>query len=139
MVHQPETMLAGDGFLQGFDFGAVKLDDPPRRHIEQMVMMVVRRGFVARLALAEIVTLDDTRILEQRHGAIDGGDRDIGIDRGCAAVDLLGIGMVGGGVEHPGNDAPLAGHPHALVGAHPFQRHCRFPVHRLAVRGGREP
>ena len=42
---------------------------------------ISRHRFVARAAVAELVPLEDSGLLEQAHGAIDGGDRDIGIDR----------------------------------------------------------
>ena len=87
-------------------------------NIYQMVVMAFRRLFIAGgAAVAEIVTLQDAGILEQLDGAIDGGDGDVGIERGGAAVKLLGVGMILGMGKHARDHPALLGHAQALVNA----------------------
>src|SRR5206468_6343176 len=69
---------------------------------------------IARAALAKIVPLDDSRVLEQFHGAIDRGDRDVLVDQGTAPEKLLDIGVIGSAGEHARDDPALLGHPHAF-------------------------
>ena len=76
-----------------------------------------RRGFVARAAVAELVPLEDAGLLEQAHGAVDGGDRDVRIDRRGARVQRLDVGMILAVAEHARDDLALLGDPQALVGA----------------------
>src|SRR3974390_3693609 len=85
-------------------------------------MVVVRfaAGLVARAALAEIVALDDARVLEQPHRAVDGGDGNAVVDFGAAAVQFLDIRMVFRAREHARDNAPLFGHAHALGDAKSF-------------------
>ena len=56
-------------------------------------------------------------LLEQADGAVDGGDRDAGIDRGGARVQRLDVGMILGFAEHAGDDLALLGDAQALFGA----------------------
>ena len=61
------------------------------------------------------------------------------IHRGSAAVEFLDIGVVGGILQHSGDDAALAGHAHAALGAEFLQRfsvvlgHIEYPVWNCAV------
>ena len=57
------------------------------------------------------------RLLEEPHGAIDGGDADARIDLSGPAIDLLDIGMILGLRQHFGDGPPLARHAHATLGA----------------------
>ena len=45
--------------------------------------------------LAEIVALDDAGVLEQFHGAIDGGDRNMRVDFRAASIELLDVRVIG--------------------------------------------
>ena len=61
--------------------------------------------------------LQDAGFLEQADGAVDGGDRDAGIDRRGALVQLLDVGMILGFAEHARDDLALLGDAQALFGA----------------------
>src|SRR3954453_20878512 len=78
-----------------------------------MIMMAVAHLLVAGAAFAEVVALDDAGVLEQLHGAIDCGDRDLVVDRDTAPVQFFDVRMIGVFSEDPGNDPALLGHPHA--------------------------
>src|SRR5579863_6851030 len=110
MPDQFVAELAGDEFLQLLDLLVAELDDPAALQIDQVVMMGTGHFLVARAAVAEIVPREDVGLFEQSHGAIDGGDADVRVDRGGAPVDLLDIGMVGRIGQHPRDHAALLGH-----------------------------
>ncbi len=81
---------------------------------------MVGRLLVAGAAVAEIVALDDPRLLEQPHRPVDGGDRDVRVQGMGPAVELLDIGMVMRGRQHAGHHPALVGHAHALFRAEVF-------------------
>ena len=88
MVDQAEAELLGDPPLQRLQFLIDEFDDVAGLDVDQMVVMGLRRRFVARAAVAEIVPFQDARFLEQADGAVDGGDRDAGsiaAARSCSA------------------------------------------------------
>ncbi len=58
VAHDPETVLAGDPFLQLLDLVATELDHLIRLDIDEMVVMFGTAGFVARPAVGEAVALD---------------------------------------------------------------------------------
>src|SRR5262245_60995437 len=74
--------LLGDRALQRLDLLFLELDDPAALDVDQMVVMLLRAFLVARAPVAEIVALENARLLEQPHGAINGRDRDARIERG---------------------------------------------------------
>ena len=49
---------------------------------------------IARAAVAEIVAFEDIGLLEQPHRPVDGGNADIGIDGGRAAMKCLDVGVI---------------------------------------------
>src|SRR5690348_11064385 len=102
-----------------------------------MVVMLGRRLFIARAAVAEIVALEDAGLLEQAHGAVDGGDRDLWIDRGGALVHRFDVRMIGRFRQHTRDDATLFGHLETFVDAELFDtgRHSRR-CPRLLPEGG---
>ncbi len=89
----------------------MEFDHAARLHVDKVVMMGFGDFLVARAAVAEIVALQDAGILEQLHGAIDGGDGDMRIDDRGPAVKLLRVGMIGGVGQHAGDHPALLGHP----------------------------
>jgi len=101
--------------------GIDELDHLASFHIDQMIVMRLGRGFVARAAVTEIVTIEDPRLLEQPHRAIDCGDRDAGIDRGSARIDLLDIRMIHRLGQHARDDAPLLGDAQSLFVTQGFE------------------
>jgi len=52
---------------------------------DQRWVMVVAGLFIAAAPIAEIVLLDHPGLLEQADGAVDGGDRNVGVD-GCGTA-----------------------------------------------------
>ena len=77
VVDEAEAELLGDPLLQRLELLVDELDDVAGLDVDQMVVVGLRRRFVARAAVAEIVALEDARFLEQADGAVDGGDRDV--------------------------------------------------------------
>ena len=126
VIHQFEAQFFGHAALQLFDILVAEFDHAAGLDIDQMVVMVFRRFFIAGAAIAEIMALQDAGILEQLDGAIDRGDGDMRIDRGGAAIEFLGIGMVARPGQHARDDPALLGHAQALVDAEFFDpRHAR--------------
>src|ERR1700688_506089 len=77
VIDQLEAQFLGDAALQALDLFIAEFDDPSGLHIDQMVVMRVWNLLVARTSVAEIVSLENARILEQFHRAIDGSDGDM--------------------------------------------------------------
>jgi hypothetical protein len=65
-------------------------------------------------AIAKIMPLQNSGILEQFDGAVNGGDRYAVIHRRAAAMKLLDIGMIVRRGQHARDDAALLGHAHPL-------------------------
>jgi len=135
---QAKAELLGDALLQALDVLVLELDDLAGLHIDQVVVVIVARGLVARAAVAEIVALDDPGVLQEAHGPVNGRKRDARIAGARAPVDLLHVWMIVGVGQHAGDDAPLAGHAHAPIGAETLQPAFpyRWPGHGpLAIAG----
>src|ERR1043165_6490883 len=90
---QPEAELLGDPALELLEILVDELDDVAGLDVDQMVVMGLAGGFVAGAAIAEIVPLEDSGLLEQADGAVDCGDRDAGVGRGGAGMKRLDVGM----------------------------------------------
>src|SRR5687768_9662137 len=65
MVDEAEAKLLGDPLLQLFQVLVDELDHFAGLDVDQMVVVGVRRGFVARTAVAELVALENPSFLEQ--------------------------------------------------------------------------
>src|SRR5262245_39674492 len=126
MIDELVSELARHDLLQPLDLLIAKLDDLPRLEVDQMVVVIVAGLLVARPAIAEVMLRQDSGIFEQLHRAIDGRDRDPGVDDGGAAVELLDIRVVPGFGQNAGDDAALLGHSHA-----PFDTGLFDAVHAL--------
>src|SRR5262245_36567975 len=113
--------LARHGLLQPLDLLVAELDDLAGLHVDQVIVVAEARGLVTGAAVAELVTLEDARALEQAHGAIDRGERDARVPRARPPVNLLDVGMVLGFRQHTGDCAPRGGHAHAALGAEPLE------------------
>ncbi|VWX46944.1 hypothetical protein NOVOSPHI9U_10400 [Novosphingobium sp. 9U] len=85
-----------------------------------MVVVCLGRGFVACTAVAEVMPVEDAGLLEQAHGAIDGGDRDARIDLRRTLMQLLDVRMIGALGQHLGDDAALLGDAQATLSAESF-------------------
>src|SRR3546814_4735005 len=69
------AMLLRDFLLQLFDLGALELDDPAGVHVHHVVVVAAAVDLVDRSAALEVVLEHQTRGLELRQHAVDGGDR----------------------------------------------------------------
>src|SRR3546814_18697793 len=79
-----------------------------------MVVMRLRRRFIARAAVAEIVAVEDARLFEPADGAIDGGDGDAAVERRGAFIERLDIGMNRRIRDYARDDSTLLGEPQPL-------------------------
>ena len=61
--------------------GIGELDHAAGIDIDQVVVVAVFGGFVAGPSAAEVAAFQDAALLEQAHGAVDGGDGDARVDR----------------------------------------------------------
>ena len=117
VVDQPVAQALGDDLLDGLDLLVAELDDLAGADVDQVVVVLVGDQLEARAAVLEVVLGDETGFLEEVDGAVDGRERDARIDLRRAAIELLDVGMVGGGLDDLRDDAALVGHPHAAGGA----------------------
>src|SRR5229473_2740476 len=136
MLDEPVAQSLGDVALQLLDLLVAELDDAAGLQVDEMVVMVGRHLLVACAAVAEIMARQDVRLLEEAHGAVHGGDADLGIDLVGAAVDGLDIGVIGRVREHAHDDTALLGHLQALIETklfeprgHPTRHNWRQPRH----------
>jgi len=92
VIDQAEAELLGDPALERLQLLVDELEDVAGLDVDEMVVMGLRRSLVTGAAVAEIVPLQYAGLFEQADGAVDGGDRDAGIDGGGAAVEGLDAG-----------------------------------------------
>ncbi len=102
--------------------------------------MLARRFFETRprmshLTVAQRQTRDDPLLLEEIDGAIDGRERDLGIDRMRTAKHFLRVWMILCFGQHARNHAPLPGHAQSMIGAEPLDAGARL-VDRAGHREG---
>lgn len=83
MADDLKAVLTGDFFLKPLDLVRTELDDTPRIDIDEMVMVLLFRGFVARPSICKDMTFKNTLVLKQFDGSVDSG-------KGNARVDLCG-------------------------------------------------
>src|SRR5690606_29173122 len=74
VIDQLEAELLGDAALQSLDLLVAELDDLAALHIDQVIVVMLGNLLVPGAPLAEVVSLEDVRLFEQAHGAIDGRD-----------------------------------------------------------------
>src|SRR5882672_12903219 len=94
VIDQLVAELAGDLGLQFLDFLGGEFDHLAVAQIDQVIVMAVAHLFVAGAALAKIMPLDDSGVLEQFHGAIYRRDRNLVVDRDAAAIQFLDVGVI---------------------------------------------
>src|SRR6185369_40821 len=82
-----------------------------------MIVMSLGCGFVTRSPVTELMPFEDSGLLEQPDGAVDGGNRDVRVDRSRARVQRLDVGMVLAVAEHARDHLALLGDSKTLVGA----------------------
>ena len=135
VIDEAIAELFGDPPLEHLELLVDEFDDLAGLDVDQMVVMRFLRGFVTRATVAEFMTLENSGVLEQAHGAVDRGDRDLGVDRGGAFVERLDIGMIIGLAEHARDRAALFGNAEALVGAQLFD--VDLAMHGARLEGQR--
>jgi hypothetical protein len=114
VINESKTKSLSDLTLQRLQFGIDKFDHPAGFDINEMIVMGFRRRFVSRTTITEIMPLQNARLFEKAHSAIDGCNRNARVDRGCALVKGFNIGMVSRIAKHTGNDAALLSDAKAL-------------------------
>src|SRR3546814_20284821 len=75
-------------------FGTDEFNDISCFHVNKVIVMRFGCSFVARATVAEIMTFQNARFLEQADGAVDRGNGYTGIDGRGAQVKLLYVGML---------------------------------------------
>lgn len=134
MGDEVEAQAGGDGLQHALMLRVLELDHAAGLHIDQVVVVAVLGGFVAGAAAAEIPAFQDAALLQQAHGAVDGGNRDARIQLHRAAVQLLHVGVVVGVRQDARDHAALPRHLEAPFDAeafdaafHPISRAHRGP------------
>src|SRR5690348_912158 len=117
VIDEAEAELLGDPLLEHLELVIDELDDVAGLDVDQMVMVGLGRRFIARPAVAELVSLEDSGLLEQTDGAIDGRDRDVGVHRSGSRMQRLDVRMILAVTQHARDHFALFGDPQAFVGA----------------------
>jgi len=117
VIDQLETQLLGNTALELFDIFIAKFDHAAGGHVDEMIVMGFGYLFIARAAIAEVMTLQDAGILEQLDCTIYGRNRNMRIDGRGTTIQFFRIGMVGSVRQHAGDDTPLVGHSQTLIDA----------------------
>ena len=120
-VDEAIAELFGDLLLQRLELRVDEFEHLAALDVDQVIVVRFRGGFVARPPITEIVTVENPCFLEQADGAVDRGDRDLRVDRRCAGVERLDVGMVLGIGQDPRDDATLLGDPQAPLCAERFE------------------
>jgi hypothetical protein len=89
-----------------------------------MVVMRLGRRFITRATVAEIVTVENSRFLEQTDSAIDGGDGNAWITRGGAFVQFLDVWVVVTFRKDARDYAALLSNPEPSFRAKRFDVNC---------------
>lgn len=121
MIDQAIAKLFGDLLLQCLEFRIDELDDFSAFDIDQVVMVCLGCGFVARTPVSEIVPVEDAGLFEQSDGTIDRRDRNPGVHRRGTGVKLFDIGMILAFGKDLGDRSALLGYAQPLVGAKLFE------------------
>src|SRR5690606_3416159 len=121
MVDEAIAELLGDLFLERLEFGIDEFEHLAALDVDQVIVMGLGRRVVAGAAIAEIVTIEDARFLEQPDGAVHRGDRDLRVDRGGTGVQRLDVGMILRVGQDPCDDTALLGDPQAPLCAERFE------------------
>src|SRR5882672_4270287 len=116
MIDKIEAKLFGNAPLQLLDFLVDEFDHASGGNVDQMIVMIGDL-FVARAAVAKIVSFENAGIFEQLHRAVDRGNGNMRVDRDGAPVKLLGIGVIIGFGHHARDHAALLRHAKALIRA----------------------
>lgn len=80
VVDEAEPQLLGDPLLKRLKLVVDEFDDFTGLHINQVIVMFVRRRFIARAAIPELMPSENAGLFEQANGTVDRRDRNPGID-----------------------------------------------------------
>src|SRR5690242_4164776 len=115
VIDEAEAELLGDPLLEHLELIVDELDDVAGLDVDQMVVVGFGGSLVTRAAIAELVPLQDSRLLEQADSTIDGRDRDVRIDGSGTRMQRLDVRMVVAVTEHARDGLALLGDPEPLV------------------------
>ena len=79
MAIDPIALQFSNALLGRFELCVCKLDNRPRLHIDQMVVLLSGRDLVARATIADVVADDQVRVFWNIEVAVDGRQRYSGI------------------------------------------------------------
>ena len=115
VVNQAIAEFFGNAPLEHFKFFVDELNDFASLDVNQMVVMIVRCGLVARAPVTKLMTFKDTGFLEQSNGAVHCSDRNARIDRRGTLVERFDVRMIFRLTEDARNGPPLFGDAQTLV------------------------
>jgi TusA-related sulfurtransferase len=126
VADQPIAGFFRDPALQFLDLVVVEFDDLAALDVDQVIMMLVRRFFVARAAVAEVVLGENAGFLKESHRPINRRNGNIRIYCRRAPMHRLDVGMVVGFGQDACDHSPLVRHLETALGAQQFQ--LRFAI-----------
>ena len=94
VVDQPVAEPFGDLALQRLQLRIDEFDNLAGFDIDQVIVVGLGGSFIPGAAIAKIVAIENPGFFEQAHGAVHRGDGDARIDRDCALVQVLHVGMI---------------------------------------------
>jgi hypothetical protein len=71
MSGEPIAQPTGDFVLQAFDLGTAELDHSAGFQVDQMVMVLSRRGLIASATMTEFMALKDAFCLQPSNCPVD--------------------------------------------------------------------
>src|SRR5690606_8231185 len=86
MIDQAIAEFLGYLLLQGLEFGIDELQDFTALHVDQVIVMRLGRGFIARAAITKVVAVENARFLEQANGPVHGGGGNLGVNFGRTLI-----------------------------------------------------
>src|SRR3546814_4073766 len=76
VIDEAEAQPLGDLLLELLKLGIDEFEHLAGLDVDQVIVVRFGRGLVARMAVAEIMAIEDAGLLEQPHRAVDGRDRE---------------------------------------------------------------
>src|SRR3546814_20867145 len=86
-----------------------------------MIVMRLGCGLITGASIAEIMPVENARLFEQAHGAVNGGDGNSRVDGRSALEQQLDVGMVFAFGTDAGNHPALLGDAQSFVSAQLFK------------------
>ncbi len=129
MADQLEAEFLRNALLQALDFLVAELDDVAGLDIDEMIVVLARGFLEAHTASTEVVARNDSLAGQKTNGAIDGGERNAGIDGTHASINFIHVGVIGSFRKNAGNHATRRRHAQAVLGAKPLDSAGLFTSH----------